>query len=73
MCLANLDTFSGNSGSPVFNKRTKRVEGILIAGETDYTFDMNQGCNVTYKTKQKSFHETEVIQRITKLPKNLLK
>lgn len=32
----NLDTFGGNSGSPVFNKDTLEVEGILVRGDTDY-------------------------------------
>lgn len=36
----NLDTFGGNSGSPVFNATTKLVEGILVRGDTDY---QNQG------------------------------
>lgn len=32
----NLDTFHGNSGSPVFDARTGYVEGILVQGKTDY-------------------------------------
>lgn len=32
----NLDTFHGNSGSPVFDARTGVVEGILVQGKTDY-------------------------------------
>ncbi len=35
--VANLDTYGGNSGSPVFNATTGLVEGILVRGETDYT------------------------------------
>ncbi len=34
--VANLDTFGGNSGSPVFSSETHVVEGILVRGETDY-------------------------------------
>jgi V8-like Glu-specific endopeptidase len=34
--LANLDSFVGNSGSPVFNATTGLVEGILVDGDTDY-------------------------------------
>jgi V8-like Glu-specific endopeptidase len=34
--LANTDTFSGNSGSPVFDKETGLVIGILVKGGTDY-------------------------------------
>lgn len=33
---ANLDTYGGNSGSPVFNTDTGEVEGILVRGETDF-------------------------------------
>jgi hypothetical protein len=39
--VANLDTFGGNSGSPVFNADTGLVEGILVRGEEDFTFDDN--------------------------------
>ena len=35
----NLDTFGGNSGSPVFNADTLEVEGILVRGDTDYVMD----------------------------------
>jgi hypothetical protein len=34
--VANLDTYGGNSGSPVFHATTHVVEGILVRGETDY-------------------------------------
>lgn len=34
--VANLDTYGGNSGSPVFNANTHEVEGILVRGETDF-------------------------------------
>lgn len=34
--LTELDTYGGNSGSPVFNARTLEVEGILVRGETDF-------------------------------------
>lgn len=34
--LTNLDTFQGNSGSPVFNVKTLLVEGILVKGDNDY-------------------------------------
>ena len=33
---ANLDTYGGNSGSPVFNQNTLIVEGILVRGQTDF-------------------------------------
>jgi len=34
--VANLDTYGGNSGSPVFNRTTHEVEGILVRGERDF-------------------------------------
>lgn len=34
--VTNLDTFSGNSGSPVFNSFTGVVHGIVVRGEEDY-------------------------------------
>jgi hypothetical protein len=43
--VANLDTYGGNSGSPVFNRDTHEVEGVLVRGETDF---VPQGtCNVS--------------------------
>ncbi|NLV41592.1 MAG: PASTA domain-containing protein [Candidatus Hydrogenedentes bacterium] len=33
---ANLDTYGGNSGSPVFNAATGVVEGILVRGAEDF-------------------------------------
>jgi len=34
--VANLDTYGGNSGSPVFNAFTGEVEGVLVRGARDY-------------------------------------
>jgi hypothetical protein len=34
--VANLDTYGGNSGSPVFNATNNQVEGILVRGENDF-------------------------------------
>lgn len=33
---ANLDTFEGNSGSPVVNAETGVVEGVIVRGEDDF-------------------------------------
>ena len=41
---ANLDTFGGNSGSPVINVSTGEVEGILVRGATDYLEDPQTAC-----------------------------
>jgi hypothetical protein len=43
---SNLDTFSGNSGSPVINTRTGLVEGILIQGASDFVTTV-KGCQVS--------------------------
>ncbi|HAH07700.1 MAG TPA: serine protease [Elusimicrobia bacterium] len=32
----NLDTFHGNSGSPVFHSQSGKIVGILVRGENDY-------------------------------------
>jgi len=49
--VCNLDTFGGNSGSPVFNDKLEDnepplVEGILSRGERDFTTVGN--CNVSF-------------------------
>jgi trypsin-like peptidase len=42
---ANLDTYMGNSGSPVFNSDTHEVEGILVRGDIDFVQQGN--CQVS--------------------------
>lgn len=39
---ADLDSYSGNSGSPVFSAATGLAVGVLVRGETDYVF--SGGC-----------------------------
>jgi hypothetical protein len=34
--VANLDTYGGNSGSPVFSARTRVLEGLLVRGQKDF-------------------------------------
>jgi hypothetical protein len=41
---ANLDVYSGNSGSPIFNASTGVVEGILKAGNPDFVNDPDAEC-----------------------------
>ncbi len=43
--VANLDTYGGNSGSPVFNARDYKVEGILVRGDNDFVH--NGSCYVS--------------------------
>lgn len=40
----NLDTYSGNSGSPVFNASSGLVEGILVRGASDFVVDRSSQC-----------------------------
>lgn len=40
----NLDTFSGSSGSAVFDDRTGEVVGILVKGAEDFVRDGADGC-----------------------------
>lgn len=49
--MTDLDTFGGNSGSPVFNGHTGLLEGILIAGGQDLAVK-DDVCVVTYVTGQ---------------------
>ena len=43
----NLDAYGGNSGSPVFNEFTGKVEGILVRGDKDFVKKGN--CYVSYQ------------------------
>ncbi|MES2469463.1 MAG: serine protease [Verrucomicrobiota bacterium] len=47
---ATLDTYGGNSGSPVFNAATHKVEGILVRGGKDFKLIKKDGCNVSVVT-----------------------
>ena len=62
--VANLDTYGGNSGSPVFNSRTHRVEGILVRGERDFVARGN--CTVSFVCPTTGCRGEDVT-RITKL------
>lgn len=44
---ANLDTYHGNSGSPVFNATTGVVEGILTRGRVDQVKADGETCEVS--------------------------
>lgn len=51
----NLDTFGGNSGSPVFNSKTGLVEGILVRGDVDYEYTwLGLGCGKAKKYDENS-------------------
>ncbi len=65
---SDLDTYGGNSGSPVFNKLTGFVEGIVIQGHEDYTFDEIHQCEKSIKLKAGIREGKEVILRINMIP-----
>lgn len=43
---SDLDVFHGNSGSPVFDARTRKVIGIVSSGPGDYRRDGDRECKV---------------------------
>lgn len=65
--MANLDSYAGNSGSPVFNKNTGLVEGILIEGAEDFVEDTDQMCNRSVIKRDSAFVTDEKVFRINKV------
>lgn len=61
---ASLNSFEGNSGSPVFNAKTFQVEGILVNGQEDLVQDSEKLC---YRNA-KHVSGGEGVQRISTLP-----
>ena len=49
--VTNLDTYHGNSGSPVFNAKTGVVEGILVRGDDDFV-KSPEGCQVSKRCSE---------------------
>ncbi|MBT4791222.1 MAG: trypsin-like peptidase domain-containing protein [Halobacteriovoraceae bacterium] len=64
--VTNLDTFGGNSGSPVVDLKSLEVEGILIRGEDDYITDTRQDCKRVKQCSPNSC-EGETVTRITNI------
>lgn len=42
--VTDLDTYHGNSGSPVFNATTLELEGVLVRGEADFDTIESRHC-----------------------------
>ena len=63
--VTDLDTFAGNSGSPVFNAATGRIEGILIGGGEDF-IQTPSGC-VTVATNPQNGGVGEYVTAISAL------
>jgi V8-like Glu-specific endopeptidase len=70
---SSVDSFGGNSGSAVINKKTFEVEGILVRGEIDYVEDRANGC-MRVKVCKENRCQGEAATRITKIPylKNMI-
>jgi V8-like Glu-specific endopeptidase len=65
--LTDLDSYIGNSGSPVFNQNTGLIEGILISGAEDLVFNKADEC---YRSKVRGHSPKtaeEMVYRITKV------
>lgn len=54
-----VDTFGGNSGSPVFDNNSQKVIGILVAGQQDFYIDYTKSCvdNSIYRYIRINFGE----------------
>ena len=63
--VADLDTFGGNSGSPVFSVKTKKIEGILVRGDTDF-LESPAGCT-TMATYEQTGGRGEDVTKISAL------
>lgn len=64
----NLDTFFGNSGSAVINQETGLVEGILVSGDKDYTYNAKLECDqVVHCEVEGNCQDGEGVQRISAL------
>lgn len=64
---SNLDVFQGNSGSAVFNTKTGAVEGILVRGEEDFTYNPVDRCVQTNKCSEEGCRGEDV-SRFTSIP-----
>ena len=78
--FADLDTYGGNSGSPVFEEKTGMIVGVLVRGEEDFvpcekskcfqenTCNCNVPCRVSNICTKKSC-EGEDVMKLTKIRK----
>ena len=48
--VANLDTYGGNSGSPVFSAKSYKLEGLLVRGQTDFVSTGSCYVSMAYPT-----------------------
>jgi hypothetical protein len=67
--VANLNTYGGNSGSPVFDFKRGEVVGILVRGETDFR-RADEGCLLSLICPDADCRGEDVT-RILQIPENL--
>ena len=65
---ANLDSYGGNSGSPVFNQENGQVEGILIQGADDFIYNPDKECLESRRLSDSHLNSYEKVMRINKVP-----
>ena len=65
--FTDLDTFHGNSGSPVFNAKTFRIEGILVRGDRDYVRTSSGTMTAVYPQEGGAGEEATKISEIKDL------
>jgi V8-like Glu-specific endopeptidase len=63
----NLDVYAGNSGSPVFNRDSGKVEGILIQGADDFEADDNGRCLKSANLPDDARNSYEKVMRINRI------
>jgi V8-like Glu-specific endopeptidase len=66
--VTNLDTFEGNSGSPVIDAQTGLVEGILYEGKEDFNYSDKYKCSKTAVFSSRQADER--VMRITEILNN---
>lgn len=65
--LASLDTFQGNSGSPVFHDRTGALLGFLVRGENDFVIDPLRKCRMSKRCEEEAC-QGEGISKLESVP-----
>lgn len=70
---APLDSFGGNSGSPVIDTKSNKVLGILTRGKADFEEVSNGRTNCQRYATYKENDEGETIQRIGDIKESLIR
>lgn len=60
--IAEVDSCTGSSGSPVFDRSTGEVEGIIVGGEDDWVKDAQLGCRRSKVCKPGECSGEEVVK-----------